>query len=85
MSIRFPKDVSDNLNFGNIVAGVSGKLPFVRFSRNPEICKKCGMKVFNGGRCPSCKSTSLIPPPLLILDRQEKFDFVLLIRSETIF
>jgi ribonucleoside-triphosphate reductase len=66
VSIRFPKDVSDNLNFGNIVAGVSGKLPFVRFSRNPEICKKCGMKVFSGGRCPICKSTSLIPPPLLI-------------------
>lgn len=66
VSVRFPKEMGDNLNFGNIVAGVSGKVPFVRFSRNPEICKKCGMKVFTGGRCPSCKSTSLSPQPLLI-------------------
>jgi ribonucleoside-triphosphate reductase len=64
--LRFPKDVGDNLNFGNIVAGVSGKVPFVRFSRDAEICKKCGMKVFNGGRCLICKSTSLIPQPLFI-------------------
>ncbi|HVB11925.1 MAG TPA: anaerobic ribonucleoside-triphosphate reductase [Nitrososphaerales archaeon] len=66
VSLGFPKDVSDNLNFGNIVASVYGKLPFVRFSRNPEICKKCGMKVFSGGRCASCKSTSLITQPLLV-------------------
>ncbi|MHB1867878.1 MAG: anaerobic ribonucleoside-triphosphate reductase [Nitrososphaerales archaeon] len=66
VSLGFPKDVSDNLNFGNIVASVYGKLPFVRFSRNPEICKKCGMKVFSGGRCANCKSTSLITQPLLV-------------------
>ncbi|MGI0092164.1 MAG: anaerobic ribonucleoside-triphosphate reductase [Nitrososphaerales archaeon] len=66
VNFGFPKEVGDNLNFGNIVAGIFGKLPFVRFSRNPEICKKCGMKVFNGGRCINCKSTSLIAQPLLV-------------------
>ena len=65
-NLRFPRDVSENLNFGNIVAGLWGKVPFVRFFRNPEICKKCGMKVFNGGRCTNCKSTSLIALPVLL-------------------
>ena len=66
VSFRFAKDASEGLNFGNIVAGLSGKIPFVRFFRNPEICKKCGMKVFNGGRCTNCKSTSLIALPVLL-------------------
>ncbi len=66
VSLTFPKDVGDSLNFGNVVASLSGKLPFVRFSRNPEICKKCGAKVFNGGRCPNCKSTFLIVQPILV-------------------
>jgi ribonucleoside-triphosphate reductase len=66
VSLRFPTEVAENLNFGNVVAGVWGRLPFVRFSRSPEICKKCGMKVFNGGRCPYCKSTALIAQPLLL-------------------
>lgn len=66
VSFGFPKEVTDTLNFANIVAGVSGKLPFSRFSRNPEICKKCGMKVFNGARCVFCKSTSLIVQPIRV-------------------
>ena len=65
VGLGFPKEL-ENLNFGNVVASVSGKLPFVRLSRNSEICKKCGMKVFNGGRCPYCKSTALIAQPLLL-------------------
>ncbi len=66
VSLRFPREVAENLNFGNVVASVSGKLPFIRFSRNPEICKKCGMKVFSGGRCQYCKSTALIAQPILL-------------------
>ncbi|MDG6908263.1 MAG: helix-turn-helix domain-containing protein [Nitrososphaerota archaeon] len=62
----FPKDTPESVNYGNYVNSVSGKLQFARFSRNPEICKKCGLKVFNGGRCPNCKSTSLIAQPLLV-------------------
>lgn len=65
VSFQFPRE-SDILNFANIVTGASMKLPFARFSRNPEICKKCGSKVFNGGRCTNCKSTSLIVPPIVI-------------------
>ncbi len=49
-----------SFNVTNLVAGISGKIPFVRLSRNPDICRKCGSKVFGGGRCASCKSTSLI-------------------------
>jgi ribonucleoside-triphosphate reductase (formate) len=64
--ISFPKELGENQNFGNIVSGVSGKIPFVRFSRNPETCKKCGMKVFGGGRCSYCKSTSLVSHSNLI-------------------
>jgi len=60
VSLEFPKG-GDGINYGNILTGISGKIPFARFSRNPEICRKCGMKVFTGGRCSNCKSTSLIP------------------------
>jgi ribonucleoside-triphosphate reductase (formate) len=61
--VSFPKESSENVNYGNILAGVSGKIPFARFSRDPEICRKCGMKVFGGGRCTNCKSTSLTKIP----------------------
>ncbi len=63
---RFPTELGENHNFGNAISGASGKVPFARFSRNPEICRKCGMKVFGGGRCPHCKSTSLTAQALLI-------------------
>ena len=66
VGFEFPRDSPDGLNYGNYVSGVSGKLQFVRFTRNPEICKKCGLKVFNGGRCTNCKSTSLIAQPILV-------------------
>jgi ribonucleoside-triphosphate reductase (formate) len=66
VNLKFRKEVEESLNFGNVVARVSGKLPFVRFSRNTEICKKCGMKVFFGGRCQYCKSTAVIVQPILI-------------------
>jgi ribonucleoside-triphosphate reductase (formate) len=64
--LGFPYELGENQNFGNAVSGVSGKIPFARFSRNPEICRKCGMKVFGGGRCPYCKSTSLSRQALTI-------------------
>jgi anaerobic ribonucleoside-triphosphate reductase len=48
-------------NISNLIAGVNGKLPFARFSLRPDVCKKCGMKVFGGGRCTNCKSTDIIP------------------------
>jgi ribonucleoside-triphosphate reductase len=64
--IGFPKELGETQNFGNAVSGVSGKIPFARLSRNPDVCKKCGMKVFGGGRCSYCKSTSLIPQTILI-------------------
>ncbi|MDA4112044.1 MAG: helix-turn-helix domain-containing protein [Thaumarchaeota archaeon] len=64
--IGFPKEGGDNLNFGNVVSGLSGKLPFARISRSSEICKKCGMKVFSSGRCSYCKSTVLVPQTILI-------------------
>jgi hypothetical protein len=66
VNLRFRKEVEESLNFGNVVASVSGRLPFVRFSRNAEICKKCGMKVFFGGRCQYCKSTAVIAQPILL-------------------
>jgi anaerobic ribonucleoside-triphosphate reductase len=50
-----------SFNVSNLVAGISGKIPFVRLSKNPDVCRKCGTKVFSGGRCANCKSTSLIP------------------------
>ena len=65
VSLNFPK-LLENLNFGNVVASVSGIVPFVRLARSSVICKKCGMKVFNGGRCPYCKSTALMAQPLLL-------------------
>lgn len=55
----FPPELGESQNFGNALNAMYGKIPFGRFSRNPEICRKCGMKVFGGGRCPYCKSTSL--------------------------
>lgn len=64
--LTFPADQGESQKFGNTVSAVFGKFPFVRFSRNPEICRKCGMKVFGGGRCTYCKSTSLMPQPVLI-------------------
>ena len=63
--LAFPPE-SESQTFGNALSGIFGKIPFVRFSRNPEICRKCGMKVFGGGRCPYCKSTSLYPQPVSI-------------------
>ncbi|MHB8567758.1 MAG: anaerobic ribonucleoside-triphosphate reductase [Nitrososphaerales archaeon] len=65
VSFEFPKG-TDGVNYGNMLTGVSGKIPFARFSRNPDVCRKCGMKVFSGGRCSSCKSTSLIPQSSLL-------------------
>jgi ribonucleoside-triphosphate reductase (formate) len=64
--LGFPPDLGDTQNFGNALTGAFGKIPFVRLTRDPEICKKCGMKVFGGGRCPYCKSTSLSQQQLLI-------------------
>jgi hypothetical protein len=64
--LGFPKEAAENLNFGNVVSSLSGKLPFARISRTADICKKCGMKVFGGGRCSYCKSTSLIPSQILV-------------------
>jgi anaerobic ribonucleoside-triphosphate reductase len=55
-----------SLNVSNIVAGMSGKLPFARLSKRPEICRKCGSKVFASGRCNNCKSTSLISQSQLL-------------------
>lgn len=66
VSLEFPQGNSDGLNYGNALTGISGKVPFARFSRNPDVCRKCGMKVFSGGRCASCKSTSLIPQSSLL-------------------
>jgi DNA-binding transcriptional ArsR family regulator len=63
----FPKSETPvPLNVSNIVAGLSGKLPFTRLSRKPDVCRKCGSKVFGGGRCNNCKSTSLISQTQLI-------------------
>ncbi len=64
--LGFPSELGENQNFGNALSAVSGKIPFARFSRNPEICKKCGMKVFGGGRCLYCKSTSILAQTILI-------------------
>jgi ribonucleoside-triphosphate reductase (formate) len=66
LSMVFPKDSGEISNFSNSVISASSKLPFVRFSRNPEICKKCGAKVFDGGRCANCKSTVLLAQPILV-------------------
>ncbi|MDG6995359.1 MAG: helix-turn-helix domain-containing protein [Nitrososphaerota archaeon] len=66
VTFEFPRESPEGLNYGNYVNGISGKLQFVRFTRNPEICKKCGLKVFSGGRCANCKSTSLIAQPILV-------------------
>lgn len=63
---NFPAEMGESLNFGNALSGSFGKIPFARFSRNPEICRKCGMKVFGGGRCPACKSTSISPLTILV-------------------
>jgi hypothetical protein len=61
VDLVFPKsDAGISVNIPNIVAGISGKLPFTRLSKKPDICRKCGSKVFGGGRCNNCKSTSLI-------------------------
>jgi ribonucleoside-triphosphate reductase (formate) len=63
----FPKsEAAVSMNISNIVAAMSGKLPFARLSKKPEICRKCGSKVFAGGRCNNCKSTSLISQTKLI-------------------
>ena len=67
VNFEFPRDIVEQVNFSNVLSAVSGKIPFSRFSRNPEICRKCGMKVFSGGRCGNCKSTSLIPQSQLII------------------
>ncbi|MHB1909417.1 MAG: anaerobic ribonucleoside-triphosphate reductase [Nitrososphaerales archaeon] len=57
----FPRSEEEqSINISNVVAGVSGKVPFARFSRSIAICKKCGSKAFSGGRCNNCKSTNLI-------------------------
>ncbi len=47
-------------NTSNMIAGIAGKLPFSRMSKKPEICRKCGSKVFGSGRCSNCKSTAII-------------------------
>lgn len=60
------QELGESQNFGNALSGMFGKIPFARFSRNPEICRKCGMKVFGGGRCSYCKSTLISPQQLLI-------------------
>lgn len=65
VSFDFPKSEQPGVNIQNLLASVSGKIPFMRLSLNPDICKKCGMKVFNGGRCSNCKSTVLIAQALL--------------------
>jgi ribonucleoside-triphosphate reductase (formate) len=64
----FPKSEREAFTFDvpNLLASVSGKIPFARFSRNPEICKKCGSKVFFAERCSNCKSTSLVSQELLL-------------------
>jgi hypothetical protein len=64
--LGFPPDLGETQQFGNALSAAFGKMPFVRLSRNPELCRKCGMKVFGGGRCPYCKSTSLSPQQLAI-------------------
>ena len=64
--VTFPRESDQTVNFGNSVSGVAGKIPFARFSRNPELCRKCGMKVYSGGRCTNCKSTSIWSQPDLI-------------------
>ncbi len=61
VSFDFPKSEEPGVNVQNLVASVSGKIPFARLSLRPDICAKCGMKVFDGGRCNNCKSTVLIP------------------------
>lgn len=61
--VGFGKEAGEN--FGNVVAGILGKLPFVRLSRNPAVCKKCGMKVFDS-RCTNCKSTSFVAQHLYV-------------------
>ncbi len=65
IGFEFSKTNGEGTNFANAVAEVSGKLPFVRFSRSPEICRKCGFKVFDSGRCTNCRSTALIPQAML--------------------
>lgn len=65
VSFDFPKSEEAGVNIQNLVASVSGKIPFARFSLKPDICRKCGMKVFNAGRCNNCKSTVLIAQALL--------------------
>jgi anaerobic ribonucleoside-triphosphate reductase len=60
LSFEFPKTEEANVNVANMVTGISGKLPFVRFSRGPQICRKCGAKSFNAARCLSCKSTAFV-------------------------
>jgi hypothetical protein len=67
VSFEFLREIGEQMNFANVLTGVSGKLPFARFSRNPDICRKCGLKVFSGGRCANCKSTSLIPQTQMIV------------------
>ena len=67
VNFGFPKSEPEiPLNVSNVVAGVSGKLPFARLSKKPDICRKCGSKVFAGGRCNNCKSTSVISQALLL-------------------
>ncbi|MGI0080768.1 MAG: anaerobic ribonucleoside-triphosphate reductase, partial [Nitrososphaerales archaeon] len=65
VSFEFPKSEEPGVNVQNLVASMSGKIPFVHISLRPDICTKCGMKVFNGGRCNNCKSTVLIAQALL--------------------
>jgi predicted Zn-ribbon and HTH transcriptional regulator len=63
----FPKSETEaSLNVSNIVAGISGKLAFARLSKKPDVCRKCGSKVFAGGRCSICKSTSVISQAQLV-------------------
>ncbi len=68
LNFVFPKPEKESFTFDvpNLLATVSGKIPFARFSRKPEICKKCGAKVFYAERCGSCKSTSLVSQALLL-------------------
>ncbi len=58
VNVTFPKE--SNIDVPSVVAGLSGKVPFARFTKNPDICRKCGTKVFSGGRCNNCRSSSLI-------------------------
>jgi ribonucleoside-triphosphate reductase len=61
VSFELPKTGDVNLNVSDVVTSMIGKIPFTRLSRKPDICRKCGSKIFDSTKCPNCKSTSFIP------------------------